>query len=858
MSGAPQLSWRSALRIAWREMRAARAKFLFVILSVAIGVGSLTGVRSFSRAFSRTLLREARTLMAGDLSVRIFNMPTPRQDAILADLERQGVRRTWITETVTMASSPAAPDPLLVSIKAVDPREYPYYGEVQLDPPQPLSRALDPQSVAVSDDLLLRLNVKVGGAVRIGGQDFRVAGVVVSEPDRMTGSLNVGPRLMMTRNGLARTGLMGLGSRASQRFLFKLPPPGEKDVERVRGVLKSAFPDSTVADFRETHPIVTRGLSRATTFLSLIGLIALVIGAMGVASAMHGHLRQKMDSIAVMKCLGARSSQVIRIYMAQTLMLGLGGGVAGVALGSAVSGVFPSLISRYFPIQAQFQFDPWPALQGLGIAVLVTLLFTLPPLISIRSVRPAQIFRRDMENPAARRWTGQDIRPAALLGGVILLGVGLVAATLTDGNLRQSAQTGSYFALALAVGVAALSLAAWFLLRGLRAFLRVARGRLSPVTRQGIANLYRPGSQASAAVVALGVGVMFTLAVFLIQSSVIGQLRTSAPKGMPNVFLLDIPGPDKQAVADLANAQPGIESPLVVTAAVTASMVAVNGTPVEKIALNERGHRFRSTRSVTWFEKKPEETEILAGAWWKPGDRDTQVCLSEQTAAMLNVAPGAVIDWSVFGRPLRSRLACIHRTESVRMAGHFEVIFNPGQLETFPGIYYGALRARPSEVHTLQREMYRRYPTVTVVNVADVLVIVQDVVDRIALVIRFISAFTVLAGVVMVASSVAGARFRRMREVVILKTLGATRRRIAGMFTIEFLALGGVAGLMGGFLAAGFTALLLNRTLEIPFRFQPIPIAATVLVTALVAAAAGWAASFRILGQKPLEILRDE
>jgi putative ABC transport system permease protein len=854
------LPWSSAFRIGWREMRASRAKFLFVILAVAVGVGSLTGVRGFSRTFRRILLRDARTLMAGDLSARVFALPTPEQEAVFDGLSQRGVRRTWITETITMASSEHASDPLLISVKAVDPRAYPFYGVVKLSPDQPFRSVLDSHSVVVSDDLLLRLNVKTGDTVRIGGQDFRIAGVVTSEPDRMTGTLNVGPRVMVTREGLDRTGLIGIGSRASERYLFQLPPSGPP-VSEVRRILKRAFPEATLADYTETHPIITRGLDRATTFLSLIGLIALVIGAMGVASAMHGHLQQRLDSIAVMKCVGARSEQVIRIYMAQTLLLGLGGGLLGVILGTVVTAVFPSLLASYFTIDAGPALDAWPAVQGIAIACLITLLFTLPPLLGIRSIRPAQIFRRDMAPESAarrRRWLSAEARPALLAGAAILLGTGAVAATLTDGGLRMAVRTGSYFALGLAGGIAALAVSAWLLLRGVRWFLRHAPARLPGAMRHGIANLYRPGNQVQAAVVALGVGVMFTLTVFLIQSALVRQIRGSAPPGMPNVFLLDIPGGQRQAVADLIRTQPGVQEAPDVTGAVAARVVAVNGVPIDQLPLHDWGRRFLRTRSVTALDAKPADMEILSGTWWSPGDRDPQVCVTDETAHILNLRPGSVIDWNIWNRIIRARVACVERTESLRMAARFEFIFSPGQLAGFPAVYYGSARVQPGAVAALQRVMYKQFPTVTVINVADVMQIVEEVVDRISVVIRFISAFTILAGAVMVASSVAGTRFRRIREVVILKTLGATRRRIAGIFSVEFLVLGVVAGIMGSLLASGFAAMVLKLLMEIEFRFDPAANFAAIVLAAIIAAGAGWVASFPVLSRKPLEILRDE
>src|SRR3954454_15063906 len=243
----PALRWSTAVRIAWREMRASRAKFLFVVLAVAVGVGSLTGVRGFSRSFRHMLLREARTLMAGDMTIRVFALPNAEQDAVLKQLAARGVRRTWITETVTMASSATTPDPLLISVKAVDPGVYPFYGTVKLNPARPLREALDAQSVVVSDDLLIRLNVHTGDMLHIGGQDFRIAGVVTGEPDRMTGSLNVGPRVMVTRAGLDRTGLISLGSRAAERYLFALPAQAKPDVGEVRTILKQAFPEATIS-----------------------------------------------------------------------------------------------------------------------------------------------------------------------------------------------------------------------------------------------------------------------------------------------------------------------------------------------------------------------------------------------------------------------------------------------------------------------------------------------------------------------------------------------------------------------------------------------------------------------------------
>ena len=372
--------WKTASRIAWRETRSSTVKFGFVILAVAVGVGALSGVRGFSDGFGSTLLREARTIMAADLSVRIFGSATPEQSAFLDRLAQQGAQYTHITETLTMANTPGHPEPMMVSLKAVDPAAYPYYGVLKLDPPSPRLQ-LDATSVGVAEDVLVRMSVKLGDTLRLGGQDFRIAATVLSEPDRMSGSLNVGLRVMVTREGLDRTGLIRVGSRASNRFLVKLGPG--QAVETVKQQLKAAFPEGQTIDFRETNPTITRSLDRATRFLMLVSLIALLVGALGVATTMQAHLQQKLDGIAVMKSMGGTSPQIVQIYFVQTVLLALAGSFFGLLFGGVIQMVFPILIKRYFNIEPGVTWS-WPALlQGLGVGLLCTMLFTLVPLLRI-------------------------------------------------------------------------------------------------------------------------------------------------------------------------------------------------------------------------------------------------------------------------------------------------------------------------------------------------------------------------------------------------------------------------------------------------------------------------------------------
>lgn len=847
-------SWLLAAKIARREARASPGKFVFVVLAVALGVGVLSGVRGFCAAFRQMLLRDARILMAADISARIFHQPGPDERQALDALVARGAALTRVIETPSMMSSPAVPRPLLVSVKAVDPSRYPFYGEIELAPPQALRAALTAESVVVSDDLLLRLGVEVGGAVRLGNERFRIAGVLVVEPDRMTGSMNVGPRVMLSTEALERTGLIQPGSRASQRFLLKLPAEG-LSIEQARQALRGGLPGARVADFRETHPTIRRGLDRAVNFLSLVSLIAMIVGGLGVAAAMHAHIRQRLDTIAVMKCVGAQSRQTVHIFALQALALGALGSLAGVAFGLLVQGVAPTFVARYFPGSPALEWQPWPALQAASIGILVTLLFSLPMLLSVRNVRPALIFRRDMQQPA-RSWKTlrRQWREPLAVGAVIAAALAAVAAWLGD-----SWKIGGWFAAGLLGSLAVMSLTAWGLLRALKALPKLSMMRLPVPLRHGIANLYRPGVHAEAVLVALGIGVTFTLSVYLLQTSVLSQLIRSAPPDMPNVFLINITEQERAPLEDLLRGHPGIDGPAELLPSVAARLLTIDGASLEKLPLQGWNRRFRAARAITWAERQPDEIEVASGAWWSGEPAENSVSVREGAAEVLGVRLGSRLQWQVGGKQVSARVAATHRVEGIRPGSSNDFVLNRRALEGLPTIYFGGVRIAPEQAVELQRKAFELFPSVSVINAADVLAIVRDVVDQIAVVIRFVSAFAILAGVVILMSSVASTRFRRIREVAVLKTLGATRSKIGRIFSVEFLILGAAAGLMGSLLATGFSFLLLEQVLEAEAAAVDwLPNVFTVVAAAAVANAAGRAAGFRIMGQKPLEVLRGE
>jgi putative ABC transport system permease protein len=849
------LPWNVAVRIAWRELRAGKAKFLFVLLSVAIGVAALTGVRGFSQSFARTLLLQARSIMAGDLSARMFRQATPTEskqlDALASPESGLDVRRTVVTETVSMAMVQGDPVPLLVSLKAVDPADYPFYGTVLLSTGQSLRDALTDATVVVDDNLLVRLRAKVGDQLKIGGKWFRIAAVILKEPDRMTAGVGLGPRVMMTRHAMEETELLQPGSRATERYLFAL---GDKlKVADVRAQIEKILPDAQVTDFRETSPALTQGVDRATGLLSLICLVAMVLGAIGVAMAMRAHLQQRIEILAIMKSLGAKSSDILRIYLIQTLFLGVFGALIGVVLGLGVEYAFPTVLGKLLPLRPEIRLPLNPVLAALGTGILTTLLFCLPPLLDVRSVRPSLVLRRMVESGDGAGFVGWVKEHKLQLGSivVILAGLGGIAAALAD-----SALVGKWFAICLAgLLVFILGLSAGTL-RALRAFLSRTRLHLHSALRHGLANLYRPGNQSAAVLAALGTGVMLILSVFLMQRSIVNALHEDVKPETPNLFFVDMSTQELPGIRAELKKQAGVIGDLEAIPIVSARLESIDGTSVDQLKVKNYPQRMLRNATLSWADAAPEGTKVAEGKWWT-GSGGADVAVVDRVAKRLNLKIGSQLTFVAGEKEIPVKVAAIYRIDGEHAFARSEFILPKALLMDLPTVWYGDIHVRPSAIPEIERALFATYPTVTVINIADILTTISDVVDQITMVIRFLAGFSILSGLIILASSVASTRFRRMREVVVLKTLGATRNRIATVFSVEFVVLGLLAGAVGALFANVLSRILLHR-MDVVFQRDVRGSLIAVLGTAVLAVATGWVASFRILGQKPLEVLREE
>jgi len=422
--------------------------------------------------------------------------------------------------------------------------------------------------------------------------------------------------------------------------------------------------------------------------------------------------------------------------------------------------------------------------------------------------------------------------------------------------LTDSWQVGGWFGAALCalllftLGLSALTL------RVLRAFLSKTRLHLPSAVRHALANLYRPGNQSSAVLAALGTGVMLILVVFLMQQSVLSEMKEGAKPDTPNIFLIDMATSELQGVKDLLAKQPGVRGTMEALPIVSGRIESIDGVPVEQLKVKNYPKRLLQSVSLTWSDDLPAGAKMVSGHWWAIGSTNG-LAVVDYAAARLHLHVGSEVYFDSDDQLIKTEVAAIYKNDGQHVYGRSEFILPSKVLAGMPVIWYGAAPVDGPQIAAMQRALFAVYPTVTVINIADVLDTIQGFVGQITQVVRFLAGFSMLSGIVILASSVASTRYRRIREVVVLKTIGATRGRIATVFSVEFVVLGLLAGGVGVIFANLLTKALLHR-LEVPFHVEWRAALAALVSSAVLATATGWVASARILGQKPLQVLREE
>jgi len=889
------------LKMAWRETRGAWRHFIYFFVCIAVGVGALVAVSLFASHVDRAVTKEARGLLGGDIEIRSSHRLSAAGEQVLAALTERGIAATQVSELVAMVAraetegavaGEVRPVTQVVELKAVE-AAYPFYGAVKLEPAQSLDRLLHPDlavcgeasclGAVVQEALLLRMGLSVGDRLKIGQAAFLITGVVRMEPDRMANAFSLGPRVIISREGLAAAELVKPGSRVRERRLLKLP--AGLPVEAIRAELRGrlAADSVRVSGYRDAQPQLKQFLDQLSRYLGLIGLTALFIGGLGVAMSIHAFVREKLQTIAILKTVGADSATVVRVYVVQALCLGLLGSLAGMACGIVLQAVLPPLLADVFASEILDQLgvstelsvmSVGPLVKGALLGLLATLLFTMWPLLSIREIRPAAIMRRDVEAGTASeagpwwsrslRWGNRD-RLKLLTGMTLLAGLGGLSIWQAG-----SWKIGSLFIGGMALAVVILLFCAKLLIGSLT---RLPRPR-SLGLRYALGNVARPGGQSAGILIAIGVSVTIILTVSLIEKALLRQVGETRPVDAPTFFFIDIQPDQTEGFTNLVDRQTGGLKPEL-TPLVRSRLHRINGQIVkieedqdqdreekQDESKEERRRQWYFSREyvLTYLDRLPKGNDVVRGSWWKSGQifNKPLVSVEEEAAKAMGLEIGSMMEFDIQGAMVAAEVSSIRKVDWGTFSTNFYMILSPGSLEGAPLTYVGTIHVPSAQEVPIQQAVVAAFPNVSAIHVGDVLDNFGRVLDRLSLAIRAVALFCLLAGGLVMAAALAATRYRRLYESVILKALGATRTLLAGSFAVEYLLLGLVGGTMAIGLSSALSWLVLTHIFELSWSLQPTVLFTGLVLTMFLTLAVGFLSTFRILGEKPLAILRHE
>jgi putative ABC transport system permease protein len=886
---------RFILRMAWRETRGAWRHFLYFFACIAIGVGALVGVSLFGTNMERAVTKEARGLLGGDLEIRVTHPLSLAGQAVLNSLGERDMAFTHVSELVAMAArttkgSAATQSIQIIELKAVE-SAYPLYGAIRLDPAQSLDVLLHPDErrcgghacfvAVVQESLLIRMGLSVGDQLKIGQAMFLITGLVRTEPDRMANAFTLGPRVMIAQEGLRAAELIKPGSRVRERYLVKMPSdmPVEPLLSELRDRLTAD--SARVSSYRTAQSQLRQFLDQLSRYLGLIGLTALFIGGLGVGTSIHAFLRDKLRTIAILKAVGADSATVVSTYVVQAIFLGCVGSLAGILLGIGLQRGLPPLMAALFVSDLLEQlgvsselswFSVWPLMKGAALGLLSTLLFTLWPLLKIRDVHPGAIFRRDAEQatvehgtPPSRWWVKWGLADRWNVGTAAVIILGLCALSVW--------QAGSWSIGFLFLG--ALSLAITILFVCARVFVRGLAWAPMPRVlslRYALGNVVRPGSQATGIMVAIGIGVMVIVTVSLVEQALLSQIQENRPADAPTFFFIDIQPDQAKEFVSLVDRETGRARPEL-TPLVRSRLHAIDGhvvTTEEGLEKNGKGTEGKEARGKQWYftreyvltflDQLPKDNQLIKGEWWKPGQvfSTPLVSVEEDAATHLGLAIGSIVEFDIQGATVSAKVSSIRKVEWGNFSTNFYMILSPGALVEAPFTYVATVRVSPEKEVPLQQAVVASFPNISAIHIGDVLDGFARVLDRLSLAIRAVALFCVVAGGLVMAAALAATRYRRLYESVILKALGATRGLIARAFAIEYVLLGVVAGLIGLTLGSVLSWAVLRYVFDLPWSIHPRVLGIGLLLTMLLTLIVGFASTYRILGQRPLAVLRHE
>lgn len=848
-----------ALRLALRESRHGVRRVGVYMASISLGVAALVSIHSFRDDFARSVQEEADVLMGANARFEDDKPYAPEVLAIVDSLTAAGVGAARVTTASSMVMAAATGNVRLLQVRAID-AGYPYYGEVTTEPAGRWGAHLEEGQALVDPAVLTQLGVEIGDTLVVGRSRLHIAATVDDLPTDVAFQTAIGPRVHISQATMDRSELLGFGSLARYETFFRLPDAEARQAVRTRyaDVLRASGVRYRLAE--EQAQSLSNGVRFLGRFLALVGLAALLLGGVGVASAIHVYIREKRPGIAVLRCLGAGQSTAFLAYLIQAAWLGLLGAAGGVVLGVLLQEVMPVVLAGVLPVQVTTQLSPGSIAAGLGIGVWVAVVFALIPLLQVRDVPPLAALRQDFDVRPRRFDPLRALAYSLLAASVVLLCV-LEA---------PEPELGLAFAGALVVVAGAVAAMGWGLMLATR---RWFPARASYPVRQGISNLFRPQNQTVSIMLALGFGAFVVGTIVQVEASVRDDLTVSFGIGQPNLLLFDIQSDQLEGVRDLL--PPGARDAADASPIVTARIASINGvTPDSLRALTDResrpeGWALRREYRNTYRPELGRAEGLLAGRWWDgtPGpDDDTEVdagglarlSLEEDVAESLRVGLGDTIAWDVSGVEVRSVVTSLRWVDWNRLEPNFFAIFEPGVLESAPqNVVMIARIEDPAERLRVQRDLVGAYPNVSALDFSRVQDAIDSVLSRVRQAVAFLGGFSALAGIIVLVGALATSRMQRLREGALLKTLGARRRQVLTVLLAEYLALGSLATASGLGLAIGASAILLPFVFEIDYTLRLGSAALIWVVVVALTVVTGLLGSRDLLRRPPLPVLRE-
>jgi len=841
---------RFALAMARRELRTSRRRLLLYGSCMALGIAALVGLHGLRATLLDAIDDQARELLGADLRL---SSRTPLSEALenqLAALERSGeLPAARITQFGSMALATRSGLTRLTDIRGVD-GDFPFYGRVETEPPglwQPLVERND--AALVDSSLLLQLDIGVGDTLALGDSLFRIIGTISKAPGTIGLRTQIAPRVFIPRSSVAATGLIRPGSLVDHHTYVAAPAAAlETWLESHRASFESArVRIQTVASYQAD---LGRSFTTLTRYLGLVGLVALALGGVGVAAGVRVFVREKLDAVAVLRSLGASSTDVLAAYGLLAMLLGAGAGVAGSALGVLVQAALPSLIGELLPVEIEARVEPLAIATGIALGLWVTSLFAIGPIFELGRVPPLRALRRDF-NPTPRP------RPttAALAG---LLALSLLAVSVWQ---APSTPVGIGFAAGLAAALALLAGAA----RGAAALLRRLRLGAAPYwLRQGIANLFRPRNHTLATTVAIGFGLFLVATLHAVHHNVRQQMAIDARPDRPNLVVFDV---QRDQLAPLEALLDERGAPVLDLAPiVSARLAGVRGRDTSdwlREAELDRDFRWALRREYRLsYHDEPRDTEtIVAGAWWPtegpPAGLSTPISLDEELAGELGVEVGDRMIWDVQGVRLETTIGSLRHIDWDRMAPNFFVVFPSAALRDAPqSTFLIARHPDPDARAALQRDIVAQFPNVSIIDVTVMLAAIDAMHREMGMAVQVLSLFTLATGFVILVAAAAAARSERQREALLLRTLGASSHTVRLIIATEAVALGALAASVGTGLAALAAWAVVRLVFELPFDPPALDLVGLALGTLALCALLGAGGSGGG-GRSPLAALRE-